>query len=165
MKHMWSEEELQSLIEEQGGNDKIVLENIVDSKGRTRFLIDIVVLNDSLEGLIPDTGSCKWALNGEILSFEIRCILTQDIPKLTMLAGFLLPEWILNKITSILPQGAINLISYNLSSTTKTISTKALIKKSSYGIEITQWDPISISDFPEGSAFFSISENLIIDFE
>ena len=162
---MWSEEELQSLIEEQGGSNEIILENIVDSKARTRFLCDIVVVNDSLEGLLAVPGKCKWVLNGTILSFEITCTLAKDITQMTLLANFALPEWILNKITSTLPQGAIDIVSYNLASTTKLITTNAIIQKSSYGIEISQWTPISISDFPEGSAFFRISGNLIIDFD
>ena len=165
MKHMWSEEEIQSLIEEEGGGNEIVLETIVDAKGRNRFLSDIVAVNDSLEGLTAIPGKCKWVLNGTILYFEITCTLAQDMPQLTLLANFALPEWILNKITSNLPQGAIDIVSYNLASPTKTISTNALIAKASYGIEISQWTPISMSDFPEGSAFFRISGNLIIDFE
>ena len=165
MKHMWSEEELQSLIEEQGGSEEIVLENIVDSKGRNRFLGDIVVVNDSVEGLAAIPGKCKWVLNGTIFYFEITCTLAKDIQKLTLLANLALPEWILNKITSSLPQGAIDIVSYNLASTTNIITTNALISKSDYGIEIYQWTPISISEFPGGNAFFRISGNLIIDFE
>lgn len=165
MKHMWSEEELQSLIEEQGGSEKIVLENIVDSKGRNRFLGDIVIVNDGLAGLTAMPGKCEWVLNGTILSFEITCTLTQDIPTLTLLATFALPEWILNKITTNLPQSAIDILSYNLASATKINTTNALIQKTEYGIDITQWTPISISDFPGGSAFFRISGNLIINFD
>ena len=67
MKHMWSEEELQDLIEVQSGSAEIILENIVDSKGRNRFICGNGD-TEILEGF--QLLYSNWALNGTNLIFE-----------------------------------------------------------------------------------------------
>ena len=96
MKHMWSEEELQDLIEVQSGSAEIILENIVDSKGRNRFICGNGD-TEILEGF--QLLYSNWALNGTNLIFEFMGIFNKNISILNKtLCLFTLPEWISNKI-------------------------------------------------------------------
>lgn len=102
MKHMWSEEELQSLIEEQGGSGGSggsTLDDIVDSKGNKRFI--------GGEGISTATNeltffSIKWTLNGNNLIFEIKALTKIEIINTRMkICEFTLPEFITSKINSL----------------------------------------------------------------
>lgn len=102
MKHMWSEEELQSLIEEQGGSGGSggsTLDDIVDSQGNKRFLggKGISTVNGELTFF-----SIKWTLNGNILIFEISGLTNNQIVNTRMkICEFTLPEFITNKINAL----------------------------------------------------------------
>ena len=100
MKHMWSEEEIQSLIEEQGGSGGPTLDDIVDKKGNKRFI----------EGNgTPITRSgltntyCKWSLSGT----HLMCVIAGNLADGTSferedtLASFTVPSYIASKIFSV----------------------------------------------------------------
>ena len=99
MKHMWSEEELQALIEEQGGSGGSTLDNIVDSNGNKRFIEGkgISTANEELTFF-----SIKWTLNGNNLIFEILGLTNIEIINTRMkICEFTLPEFITNKINAL----------------------------------------------------------------
>lgn len=101
MKHMWSEEELQTLIEEQGGSggSSSILENIVDSKGNKRFIGGNGT--STADNSITITNA-KWVLNGNNLIFEILGLINNAITNTRMkICEFTLPEFITNKINDI----------------------------------------------------------------
>lgn len=110
MKHMWSEEELQNLIEEQGGSGggSSILENIVDSKGNKRF---IGGNGTSTADNSITIYNAKWVLNGNNLIFEILGLINSAITSTRMkICEFTLPEFITNKINDMnglvdMPQG------------------------------------------------------------
>lgn len=87
MKHMWSEEEIQ---------EQAKIENLVDSKGRNRF-IEGVGVPENVDGMTII--SSKWELNGKNLIFEILGSLNKNVPSNTTICRFNLPEWIANKLT------------------------------------------------------------------
>ena len=99
MKHMWSEEEIQSLIEEQGGSGGSggsTLDNIVDKNGNKRFIEG----NGTLES-DRDFNSkyCKWSLSGT----HLMCVLSASLSANTILgagtlATFTVPDYIGSKI-------------------------------------------------------------------
>ena len=100
MKHMWSEEELQSLIEEQGGSGGgsggSTLEDIVDSKGNKRF-----IEGEGINSTNPNITTLynRWSLSGThlmcVLVFKIGSV---NINKNEVLSKYVLPEFIRNKI-------------------------------------------------------------------
>ena len=99
MKHMWSEEELQTLIEEQGGgggSGTITLDDIVDSQGNKRF-IEGNGVPYSVAGITPKY--YKWTLSGTHLMIVFAF---ETLPNATIdnknLAKFEVPAFILNKI-------------------------------------------------------------------
>ena len=101
MKHMWSEEEIQGLIEEQGGSgvESNLLEDIVDSKGNKRFIAGNGA--PTSESSIT-LASSKWVLNGTNLIFEITGLTNIAITNTRMkICEFTLPEFITNKINAL----------------------------------------------------------------
>lgn len=89
MKHMWSEEEIQSFKKD--------ISNLVDSKGNPRF-IEGEGTPLTMEGFTSTY--CKWSLSGTHLMFVLSATITNTtvIQDSTILATFSLPEWIINKI-------------------------------------------------------------------
>ena len=146
MKHMWSEEEIQ---------EQAKIENLVDSKGRNRF-IEIEGTPGEIEGLQIYYGKC--VLNGNNLIFEISGLFNKSMSPDFTLYKFTLPEWIAQKI----PLGFSNIVdlsSYNI------ISTAGGIFSSSYtiykeGNEIKFWQASPIN--AEVIKIFRIRYNLII---
>lgn len=86
MKHMWSEEEIQ---------EQAKIENLVDAKGRNRF-IEIEGTPGEKEGMHIYYGKC--VLNGNNLIFEIEGNFTKSNGPDFPLCKFTLPEWIAQKI-------------------------------------------------------------------
>ena len=93
MKHMWSEEEIQSFKKD--------ISNLVDSKGNPRF----VEGNGTPATITGFTSSyCKWSLSGTHLmlvlagNFENAVSVSQG----SVLATFAVPEFILNKIVPVI---------------------------------------------------------------
>lgn len=102
MKHMWSEEELQNLIEEQGGSGggSSILENIVDSNGNKRFVEGNVIGKYHTPSHITFTYG-KWSLSGThlmiVLFFTINT--TSKITQMADLCqGIEIPKWIVDKL-------------------------------------------------------------------
>jgi len=89
MKHMWSEEEIQSFKKD--------ISNLVDSKGNPRF-VEGNGTPLSQEGVT--ISYCKWSLSGTHLMLVLSATIanTTVINDSTILATFTLPEWIINKI-------------------------------------------------------------------
>lgn len=149
MKHMWSEEEIQT---------QTSIENLVDSKGRNRF-IEIAGTPGEMEGMQIYYGKC--ALNGNNLIFEISGVFTQNMPGDFTLCEFTLPEWIAQKI----PLGFANVVDLT---NYYTVSTEGIIDSSSYTIykegnvlNFWQGKPLSVSTLK----VFRIRYNIIIDNE
>ena len=88
MKHMWSEEEIQVQTK---------IENLVDSKGRNRF-IEGVGIPANVNGMT--VASSKWTLNGNNLLFEILGTFSENLSGNTDLWTFKLPGWIVSNITT-----------------------------------------------------------------
>ena len=85
MKRMYSEEELLEATN---------TENLVDSKGRNRFIVG----NGEPRNISGMTiASSKWTLNGNNLVFEIVGTFTENLSGAT-LCMFDLPDWIISKI-------------------------------------------------------------------
>ena len=85
MKRMYSEEELL---------ESANTENLVDSKGRNRFIV-----GDGNPGSVTGltVSSSKWTLNGNNLVFEILGTFSgNNLSGLEKLSIFTLPEWIIN---------------------------------------------------------------------
>ena len=83
---MYSEEELLEVAK---------IENLVDSKRRNRF-IEGVGIPANVDGMT--IVSSKWALNGNNLIFEIIGGISKNIPQMTKICTFNLPDWVVNKI-------------------------------------------------------------------
>ena len=88
MKRMYSEEELL---------ESANTENLVDSKGRNRFIVG-EGNPGSLTGLT--VASSKWTLNGNNLVFEVLGSFSGDLTGFNILSTFTLPEWVANKIVT-----------------------------------------------------------------
>ena len=87
MKRMYSEEELLETTN---------TENLVDSKGRNRFIVG----NGEPRNVSGMTiASSKWTLNGNNLVFEILGTFTENLSGGT-LCIFDLPDWIISKIAT-----------------------------------------------------------------
>lgn len=99
MKHMWSEEEIQELIEEQGGSGgsgSSTLDDIVDSKGNKRF-----IEGEGINSTNPNITTIynRWSLSGT----HLMCVLVfkignANINKNEIFSKYILPEFIRNKI-------------------------------------------------------------------
>ena len=88
MKRMYSEEELLEATN---------TENLVDSKGRNRFIV-----GDGNPGSLTGLtiASSKWTLNGNNLVFEILGTFSGSLSGFDILSTFTLPEWVANKIVT-----------------------------------------------------------------
>ena len=146
MKHMWSEEEIQ---------EQTRIENLVDSKGRTRF-IEIESTPGEKEGMQIYFGKC--VLNGNNLIFEIQGNFSKNIAPDFTLCKFTLPEWIAQKI----PLGFANVadfVPYSL------VSTDGIIETSLYCI-YKEGNVLNFSQYTGVNApsltVFKIRYNLII---
>lgn len=153
MKHMWSEEELKEAIE----SNKTILEGVVDSLGRRRFIIgNGEFFNISGMSIL----TCKWCLNGTNLIFEILGSFSQNVDSNMWLFSFEIPEWIYNKITTVTGD-IIDSIEYTCAGLTAGItkSNGILYKASNNTILFVQGINISITD----PVFFKIKWDTIID--
>ena len=150
MKRMYSEEELLEVSN---------TENIVDSKGRNRFMIE----NGkpaSFSGL--SILSSKWTLNGNNLLFEIIGIATKNIPSNTLICTFNLPVWVANKIVQI-SSNIVDMPEYNLvTGDGGRTTTTLLISRNNSQITFKTMNGIT---FPESEhqAFFKFTYSAIID--
>ena len=153
MKHMWSEEELQ---------EQTRIENLVDSKGRNRF-IKIDGTPGEMEGMQINYAKCF--LNGNNLMFEIQGLFTKDMSADFTLCEFTLPQWVSSKIP-LAYANVVELTRYIIitttTGTTGTINNSAFtIYKYENVLKFWQAQPFTTT----GMALFRIRYNLIIDNE
>ena len=150
MKRMYSEEELLEVAN---------TENLVDSKGRNRFIVG----NGNPGNVSGMTiASTKWTLNGNNLVFEILGSFSGNLSGSDILSTFTIEDWIVNKIVT----PAVNIIDF-LScemisiEDASAVTIKVQVTKSGNNIYFTNVTNINISDI----SLFKIRYNLIIDNE
>lgn len=168
MKHMWSEEELQALIEEQGGSGGgsggSTLEDIVDSKGNKRFIEgNGTAYTEDVVGMT--TSSTKWTLNGNDLILELAGTFSQDVTGQTQLAIYEMPEWISNKITilkEVSGMGVVTPLSFNVATTENSIDVKVMLLKMQNYLSLALINNLSVSIFNGVPASFRFICHLII---
>ena len=150
MKRMYSEEEL--LEATNTGN-------LVDSKGRNRFIVGNGNPG-SLTGLT--VASTKWTLNGNNLVFEVLGTFSGDLTGFNILSTFTLPEWIANKI--ITPaSNIVDILTCKMVSTKDASGTDIRVQVTKSGVDIffTNVSNLTITDM----SIFKIRYNIIIDNE
>ena len=151
MKHMYSEEELLEVAK---------IENLIDSKGRNRF-IEGVGNPANVDGMTII--SSKWVLNGNNLIFEIIGGINKNIPQMTKICTFNLPAWVANKIKQV-TSGFIDMKKYDVISSDGGLSiTNLLINKNSNDIDFTTTS--GITTISGEQVFFRFTFNAIIDNE
>lgn len=156
MKHMWSEEELKAFIESQGGGGA-TLDDIVDSQGNKRF-VEGEGTPATITGMTITYN--KWSLSGTHLMLVLAGTFDNNVSALTTLVSFELPEWILNKIVAIGPDGEINRyepIYYYIEGAT--YARTAILKKTSSGVAFEQGNGVTASS----KVIFRIQFDLLID--
>ena len=162
MKHMWSEEEIQALIEEQGGSggsNGVRLDDIVDSQGHKRFIAGIGT-PEIVSGM--SIAYSKWVLNGTNLIFEILGTFSNDlIGGNNLLCTFTIPEWIVPKI-QLAYNDIIDFIEYNITSLSGGTN-NAKLQISITGNTI-YFNNVSVATI-NGLCLFRIHYNTIIDNE
>ena len=146
MKHMWSEEEIQ---------EQASIENLVDSKGRNRF-IEIESTPGERDGMQINYGKC--VLNGNNLIFEIQGNFTKNIAPDFTLCKFTLPEWIAQKIILGFAN-VVDLSPYSLISTDGVVETSLYcIYKEGNILNFSQYTGVNAPSL----TVFKIRYNLII---
>ena len=150
MKRMYSEEELLEVAN---------TENLVDSKGRNRFIVGNGNPG-SLSGMT--VASTKWTLNGNNLVFETLGSFSGNLTGFNILSTFTLPEWISNKIVTP-ASNIVDILTCEMVSTKDAsgIHIKVQVTKSGRDIFFTNVTNITISD----PSLFKIRYNIIIDNE
>lgn len=104
MKHMWSEEEIQSFKKD--------ISNLVDSKGNPRF-IEGEGTPATIEGFTPTY--YKWSLSGTHLMLVLAATLanTTALTSATVLINYTLPKYIISKIVPAFEGGPIDMKTIN----------------------------------------------------
>ena len=150
MKRMYSEEELLEATN---------TENLVDSKGRNRFIVGNGNPGD-VTGLT--IASSKWTLNGNNLVFEILGSFSGALSGFDILSTFTLPDWVINKIVTparnIVDILTLSMISIEDASAT---NIKLQVTKSGNDLYFTNLTNININDI----SIFKLRYNIIIDNE
>ena len=150
MKRMYSEEELLEATN---------TENLVDSKGRNRFIVGNGNPG-SLSGLT--IASSKWTLNGNNLIFEILGTVSGNLTGFNILSTFTLPEWIANKIVTP-ASNVVDILTCKMISIEDASGTDIRVQVTKSGVDIffTNVTNITIQDI----SIFKIRYNIIIDNE
>ena len=165
MKRMYSEEELQDLIKEQGGSGGSTLDDIVDSKGNKRFIEgNGTPYTEDVPGMTAS--STKWTLNGEDLILEFAGSFTQDVTGQTQLAMYEMPQWIANKITTlreISGMGIVSPLSFNVATTETSVDVKVMLLKVQNYLSFALINNLSVASFNGEPAFFRFICHLTID--
>ena len=150
MKRMYSEEELLEVSS---------TENLVDSKGRNRFIVG----NGDPTSITGMTiSSSKWTLNGNNLVFEILGSFSGSLSGFDVLSSFTLPEWVTNKIVTPV-SNVVDILTCDMVSTkdASSIHTKVQVTTDGINIYFTNVTNININDL----SIFKIRYNIIIDNE
>ena len=150
MKRMYSEEELL---------ESANTENLVDSKGRNRFIVG----NGNPGNVTGLTvASSKWTLNGNNLVFEILGTFSGALSGFDIISTFTLPDWIVNKIvtpaSNVVDILTCSMISIEDASAT---SIRLQLTKSGNDLYFTNLTNININDI----SIFKLRYNIIIDNE
>ena len=133
--------------------------NLFDKNGNPKFIIG----NGDASNIPGMTVlSNKWCLSGNNLILEFVGYFENDVSANTLLTFFALPQWIISKVTAT-PQNEISFITYNLTSTSHYDDVKALFIKSTHGVGIYHFSPVSMAYFGNEVPFFRITCNMIID--
>ena len=150
MKRMYSEEELLETTN---------TENLVDSKGRNRFIV-----GNGTPGNVTGLtiASSKWTLNGNNLVFEILGTFSGALSGFDVLSTFALPDWIINKIVTPV-RNVVDILNCNMISIEDASATTIKVQVTTDGgnIYFTNLTNITISDI----SIFKIRYNIIIDNE
>ena len=150
MKRMYSEEELLEFAN---------TENLVDSKGRNRFIVG-EGNPGSLSGMT--VASTKWTLNGNNLVFEILGSFSGDLTGFNILSTFTLPEWVANKIVTP-ASNVVDILTCQMVSLKDAGATSIRVQVTKSGVDIffTNVSTMTISE----PSIFKIRYNIIIDNE
>ena len=150
MKHMWSEEEIQA---------QTSIDNLVDSKGRNRFIGGNGTPRD-ITGLT--IASSKWTLNGNNLIFEILGQFSGSLSGFDVLSTFTLPEWIINKIVTPV-SNIVDILTFQMISIEDASGTtiRLQVTKDGNNIYFSNVTNININSI----SLFKIRYNIIIDNE
>lgn len=150
MKRMYSEEEILEAAN---------TENLVDSKGRNRFIVGNGNPGN-VNGLT--VASSKWTLNGNNLVFEILGAFSGSLTGFDILSTFTLEDWIVNKIVTP-ASNVVDILTCQMISIEDASATniKVQVTKSGNDIYFTNVTNINISDI----SIFKIRYNIIIDNE
>ena len=150
MKRMYSEEELLEFAN---------TENLVDSKGRNRFIVG----NGNQRSITGLTiASSKWALNGNNLLFEILGTFSGSLSGFDILSTFTLPEWVINKIVTPV-RNVVDILTFSMVSVADASATDVRLQVTKDGntLYFTNATNININDL----SVFKIRYNIIIDNE
>ena len=150
MKRMYSEEELLEATN---------TENLVDSKGRNRFIVG----NGNPGSITGMTiSSSKWTLNGNNLVFEILGTFRGSLSGFDVLSSFTLPEWVANKIVTPV-SNIVDIITCSMVSTKDASGTNVRLQVTTDGLNIyfTNATNVNVNDL----SVFKIRYNIIIDNE
>ena len=150
MKRMYSEEELLEFAN---------TENLVDSKGRNRFIVGNGNPRD-ITGLT--IASSKWTLNGNNLVFEILGTFSGSLSGFDILSTFTLPEWVINKIVTPV-RNVVDILTFSMVSVADASATDVRLQVTKDGntLYFTNATNININDL----SVFKIRYNIIIDNE
>ena len=150
MKRMYSEEELLEATN---------TENLVDSKGRNRFIVGNGNPGD-VTGLT--VASSKWTLNGNNLVFEILGTFSGALSGFDILSTFTLPDWVVNKIVTPV-RNIVDILNCNMISIedASAITIKVQVTTDGANIYFTNVTNINISNI----SLFKLRYNIIIDNE
>lgn len=135
------------------------LDDIVDSQDRKRF-IEGTGTPATITGMTVDYN--KWSLSGTHLMLVVAGAFENNVNALTELINYTLPEWIMDKIVPIGPDGEINRynVSYYYYTTGNIYQRTAVLKKSASGISIIQGNSIDAS---QQKVCFRVQFDLLID--
>ena len=150
MKRMYSEEELLEATN---------TENLVDSKGRNRFIVG----NGDPGSITGMTiSSSKWTLNGNNLVFEILGSFSGSLSGFDVLSSFTLPEWVANKIVTPV-SNIVDIIPCDVVSTKDASGVIIRVQVTTDGLNVffTNVTNTTITDL----SIFKIRYNIIIDNE
>ena len=150
MKRMYSEEELLEAAN---------TENLVDSKGRNRFIVG----NGNPRDITGMTiASSKWTLNGNNLVFEILGSFSGNLSGFDILSSFDLEDWIANKIVTPV-SNVVDILTCQMVSSkdASAINIRLQVTKDGNTIYFTNVTNVNITDL----SIFKIRYNIIIDNE
>ena len=137
MKHMWSEEEIQDLIEGQGGSGgTITLDDLADKNGNKRFVSGEMTFANNVY-INTEMIYAKWSLSGTHIMF-VGIIKAKGNPQKFSLGNpifsITLPDYINNKIVKISSSNRLVLVANGLRGDGESFSCQ--LRKTDTGVNI-----------------------------